>query len=50
MEVLEKEVDLEKIIKNLSKSGVTVTITKSRLELLKVLTPPTQSPQFHHSS
>jgi len=25
--------------------GVTATVTKSRLELLKVLTPPTQTPQ-----
>ena len=41
-----KEVDLKKIVSNLSKLGVTVTVTKSRLELLKVLTtPPTQTPQ-----
>ena len=42
-----KEVDLKKIAKNLSKSGVTATVTKSRLELLKVLAPPTQLPQIH---
>ncbi|MDM5335378.1 Lmo0850 family protein [Ureibacillus composti] len=40
-----KEVDLKNIVKNLSKLGVTASVTKSRLELLKVLTPPTQTPQ-----
>ena len=40
-----KEVDLKKIVSNLSKLGVNGTITKSRLEMLKVLTPPTQTPQ-----
>lgn len=40
-----KEVDLKKIVSNLSKLGVTAAVTKSRLELLKVLTPPTQTPQ-----
>ncbi|MEC1180281.1 Lmo0850 family protein [Metasolibacillus meyeri] len=40
-----KEIDLKKIVSNLSKLGVNATITKSRIELLKVLTPPTQSPQ-----
>lgn len=40
-----KEIDLKTIVKNLSKLGVTATVTKSRLELLKVLTPPTQTPQ-----
>lgn len=40
-----KEVDLKKIVSNLSKLGVNATITKSRLEMLKVLTPPTQTPQ-----
>ncbi|EON71108.1 Lmo0850 family protein [Lysinibacillus sphaericus] len=40
-----KEVDLKKIVSNLSKLGVQATVTKSRLELLKVLTPPTQTPQ-----
>ena len=42
---MEKKIDLKQIVKNLSKAGVTVTVTKSRLELLKVLTPPTQTPQ-----
>ena len=40
-----KEVDLKKIVSNLSKLGVTVTMTKSRLDILKALVPPTQSPQ-----
>ncbi|MEO4054924.1 Lmo0850 family protein [Solibacillus sp. CAU 1738] len=40
-----KEIDLKKIVTNLSKLGVNATVTKSRIELLKVLTPPTQSPQ-----
>ncbi|MCT6925515.1 MULTISPECIES: Lmo0850 family protein [Bacillales] len=40
-----KEIDLKKIVSNLSKLGVNATITKSRIELLKVLTPPRQSPQ-----
>ncbi|MEK4230971.1 Lmo0850 family protein [Solibacillus sp. FSL H8-0538] len=40
-----KEIDLKQIVTNLSKLGVTATVTKSRLELLKVLTPPTQTPQ-----
>ncbi|MFJ8237710.1 Lmo0850 family protein [Ureibacillus sp. NPDC094379] len=40
-----KEVDLKNIVKNLSKLGVTASVTKSRLELLKVLTPPTQTSQ-----
>ncbi|WP_332646353.1 Lmo0850 family protein [Lysinibacillus sp. 54212] len=40
-----KEIDLRKIVTNLSKIGVNATVTKSRLELLKVLTPPTQTPQ-----
>ncbi|GGG25015.1 hypothetical protein GCM10007425_19470 [Lysinibacillus alkalisoli] len=39
-----KEVDLKKIVSNLSKLGVKATVTKSRLELLKVL-PPLQMPQ-----
>ena len=42
---MEKKIDLKQIVKNLSKAGVTVTVTKSRVELLKVLTPPTQTPQ-----
>ncbi|MER1958052.1 MAG: Lmo0850 family protein [Solibacillus sp.] len=41
-----KEMDLKRIVTNLAKIGVTATVTKSRLELLKVLTPPkTQTPQ-----
>ena len=40
-----KEIDLKRIVTNLSKLGVTATVTKSRIELLKVLTPPTQTPQ-----
>lgn len=40
-----KEIDLKKIVTNLSKLGVNATVTKSRIELLKVLTPPTQTPQ-----
>ncbi|WP_268871005.1 Lmo0850 family protein [Ureibacillus manganicus] len=40
-----KEVDLKRIVKKLSKLGVTASVTKSRLEILKVLTPPIQTPQ-----
>ncbi|HSO57825.1 MAG: Lmo0850 family protein [Paenisporosarcina sp.] len=40
-----KEVDLRKIVSNLSKLGVTVTLTKSRLEMLKALASPAQNPQ-----
>ncbi len=40
-----KEVDVRKIVSNLSKLGVTVTLTKSRLEMLKALAPPTQTAQ-----
>ncbi len=40
-----KEVDLKKIVRNLSKLGVSASVTKSRLEILKVLSPPTQTPQ-----
>ncbi|WP_172954408.1 Lmo0850 family protein [Solibacillus sp. R5-41] len=40
-----KEIDLKRIVTNLSKLGVTATVTKSRNEFLKVLTPPTQTPQ-----
>ena len=40
-----KQIDLKQIVTNLSKLGVTATVTKSRLELLKVLTPPMQTPQ-----
>lgn len=45
VERMTKEVDLKRIVSNLSKLGVKATVTKSRLELLKVLTPPTQTPQ-----
>lgn len=38
-----KEVDLKKIVMNLSKVGVKITMTKSRLELLKALAPPTNN-------
>ena len=40
------EIDLKKIISNLAKLGVSATITKSRLEMLKVLVPPLQDPQI----
>jgi hypothetical protein len=40
-----KEVDLKKIISNLAKLGVSATMTKSRLEMLKALAPPAQDPQ-----
>lgn len=39
-----KEVDVKKLIANLAKLGVTASMTKSRLELLKVLAPPAQAP------
>lgn len=41
-----KEIDLKKIISNLAKLGVSATVTKSRLEMLKVLVPPVQDPQI----
>jgi len=40
-----KEVDLKGIVSNLSKLGITVTMTKSRLETLKALAQPAQTPQ-----
>ncbi|MBM7700791.1 MULTISPECIES: Lmo0850 family protein [Kurthia] len=40
-----KEVDITKIISNLSKLGVKASKTKSRLELLKTLAPPKSTPQ-----
>lgn len=40
-----KELELKELVKNLSKLGVKATATKSRLDLLKVLTPPTRTPQ-----
>jgi len=42
-----KQVDLRRIVSNFSKLGVTVTLTKSRLEMLKALASPTQTPQSH---
>ena len=41
-----KEVDLKTIISNLAKLGVSATMTKSRLEMLKALAPPAQAPQI----
>ncbi|MEK4254240.1 Lmo0850 family protein [Ureibacillus sp. FSL K6-2830] len=41
-----KEMDLRKIASKLSKLGVTATVTKSRLELLKVLAPPKTTSQY----
>ena len=40
------EMDLKKVIANLAKLGVSATITKSRLEMLKVLAPSVQNPQI----
>ncbi|HLR09816.1 MAG TPA: Lmo0850 family protein [Sporosarcina sp.] len=45
-----QEMDLKKIISNLSKLGVSATKTKSRLEMLKVLVPPVQDPQVQSQS
>lgn len=41
---MKQEVDIKTIISNLTKLGVKANMTKSRLELLKVLTPPAQTP------
>ncbi len=41
-----KEVELKKIISNLTKLGVSATMTKSRLDMLKALAPPAQHPQI----
>lgn len=49
VDCMAKEVDLKKLVSNLSKIGVTATVTKSRLELLKVLTPLSQTPQVQGS-
>ena len=46
VEKMAKEVDLKKIISNLAKLGVSATMTKSRLEMLKALAPPAQDPQI----
>lgn len=45
---MKREVDVTKIISNLSKIGVKATATKSRLELLKALAPPKHKPQTHN--
>lgn len=45
---LKKQSDLKRIIANLSKLGVSATVTKSRVELLKVLTPPVSTPHTHN--
>lgn len=45
---MKREVDVTKIISNLSKIGVKATATKSRLELLKALAPPKNKPQTHN--
>ena len=41
-----KEVELKKIISNLAKLGVSATMTKSRLDMLKALAPPAKHPQI----
>lgn len=41
---VKKQNDLKTIVANLKEVGVKATITKSRVELLKVLTPPAQAP------
>lgn len=41
-----EKVDLKKIISNLAKLGVSATATKSRMEMLKALAPPTNDPQI----
>jgi len=46
VEKMAKEVDLRSIISNLAKLGVSATMTKSRLEMLKALAPPAQDPQI----
>ncbi|ETP68433.1 Lmo0850 family protein [Planococcus liqunii] len=40
-----KDVEVRKIVSNLSKLGIQVNITKSRVELLKALALP-QAPQI----
>lgn len=39
-------IDVKKIISNLAKLGVSATMTKSRLEMLKALVPPVQDPHI----
>ena len=41
---MKKQSDLKSIVANLSKVGVKVTVTKSRVDLLKVLLPPVTQP------
>ena len=41
---MKKQDYLKIIVANLSKAGVKATVTKSRLELVKVLAPPSQAP------
>lgn len=41
---MKKQSDLKSIVANLSKVGVKATVTKSRVELLKVLSPLTKTP------
>ncbi|MFS0691094.1 Lmo0850 family protein [Sporosarcina sp. Marseille-Q4943] len=41
-----EKVDLKKIISNLAKLGVSATATKSRMEMLKALAPPSNDPQI----
>jgi len=50
VEQMTKEVDLKKIVSNLSELGVKATVTKSRLDLLKVLTPPITTPRVQFNS
>lgn len=45
---MKREVDVTKIISNLSKIGVKATVTKSRLELLKALAPPKSKTQVQN--
>lgn len=41
---MSNEVDLKRLISNLAKLGVSATMTKSRLEMLKAIAPPAQEP------
>lgn len=45
---MKREVDVTKIILNLSKMGVKATATKSRLELLNALVTPKSNPPAHN--
>ncbi|MHA6259837.1 Lmo0850 family protein [Sporosarcina sp. CAU 1771] len=46
MEKVPKEIDLKKIISNLAKLGVSATLTKSRVDMLKALAPPVHDPHI----